>query len=136
MFMTIVGFNFTKIEVVKAKGDSGKINISNNVSVQDVLEADLSLGSQKQKALRFMFEFTSTYEPNVGKITLNGDVIYLDDAVKTKKIIDEWKKDKKVDKEIMSRVLNAVLGKCNVQALILSQTVNLPSPIPLPKIKN
>jgi hypothetical protein len=135
MFMTIVGFNFTKIEVTKQKNEAGKINISNNVSVQDILEADLSLGNQKQKAIRFVFEFTSTYEPQIGKILLVGDVLYLDEASKTKKIVDEWKKDKKVEKELMSTILNSVLAKCNVQALILSQQVNLPSPIPLPKIK-
>ena len=41
---------------------------------------------------------------------------------------------KKIAKDIMSRVLNAVLAKCNIEALILSQEVNLPPPIPLPKV--
>jgi hypothetical protein len=35
----------------------------------------------------------------------------------------------------MSAILNTVLTKCNIEALILSQEVNLPSPIPLPKVK-
>ena len=42
-------------------------------------EADLSLGKSKQSGLRFVFEFTSIYDPKVGEITLNGEVLYLED---------------------------------------------------------
>jgi hypothetical protein len=35
----------------------------------------------------------------------------------------------------MENILNSILTKCNIQALILSQDVNLPSPIPLPKVR-
>ena len=52
---------------------------------------------------------------------------------KVKKAIDGWKKEKKVDKDIMTQVLNTALTRCNVQALILSQDLNLPPPIPLPR---
>ena len=51
-----------------------------------------------------------------------------------KEIIAEWKKDKKIKKELMGGILNTVLTKSNVQALIISQQVNLPPPIPLPKV--
>ncbi|MBD3163992.1 hypothetical protein GF323_02230 [Candidatus Woesearchaeota archaeon] len=133
--MTIVGFNFTKMEVEKASPASGKVNISNNVAVKDIAETDLSVGSERQKAIKFMFEFTSKYEPKVGKILLGGEVLFLEDSEKVKKILTDWKKDKKIEKELMSNILNTVLAKCNVKALILSQDVSLPSPIPLPKVK-
>jgi hypothetical protein len=132
--MTIVGFSFNKIEVEKKENVPGKINISNNVSVKDVTNTDLSLGSEKQKAIKFVFEFQSKYEPDLGKILLGGEVLFLEEASKIKKILDEWKKEKRIDKEIMGAVLNAVLTKCNIEALLLSQEVNLPSPIPLPKV--
>jgi hypothetical protein len=133
--MTIVGFNFTKIEVEKKEAVSGKINISNNVSIKNIVDTDLSLGTEKQKAIKFVFEFVSKYEPALGKILLGGEVLFLDESSKIKKITEDWKKDKKVEKELMAAILNTVLTKCNVQALILSQEVNLPSPIPLPKVK-
>ena len=133
--MTIVGFNFKRIDVEKKSGASGKINISNNVAIKDVKDTDLSIGSEKQKAVKFEFEFVSKYDPNIGKILLGGDVLFLADTATIKKILDDWKKNKSVQKEIMSDVLNTVLSKSNVQALILSQEVNLPSPIPLPKVK-
>jgi hypothetical protein len=50
--------------------------------------------------------------------------------------LDGWKKDKKLPKEIMPVILNTVLNKCNIQALILSEQINLPPPIPMPKLQS
>jgi len=133
--MTILGFNFKEIKVNRKEGVKGKINIKNNVIITDVKEHDLNLGDKNQSALRFMFEFSSIYEPDTGKITLGGDLLFMESSGKTKQILDEWKKDKKVDKDIMGAILNTVLTKCNIEALVLSQKVSLPPPIPMPSVK-
>ncbi|MBW2981047.1 hypothetical protein KY360_06545 [Candidatus Woesearchaeota archaeon] len=133
--MAVIGFNFNKIDVEKKDVGKGKVNISNNVAIKNIEQKGISLGKSKQDALRFTFEFTSKYEPKLGSILLGGDVLFLTDASKSKEILDGWKKDKKVPKDIMAGILNTVLAKCNIQALILSQEVNLPPPIPLPKVK-
>jgi len=93
------------------------------------------VGTDKQKILRYSFEFVSKYDPNVGMIKLIGNVLYMNDSKKVKEIIGGWKKDKKLPKELMASILNTVLNKCNVQALILSERISLPSPIELPKIQ-
>lgn len=135
MFMPIVGFNFSKIDVVrKEKTVTGNISINNNVAIKNIEEADLSIGKDKQDVLKFSFEFNSKYEPEIGNISLGGSLLLLDDSKKIKDILSNWKKDKKIAKEVMAGILNTVLAKCNVQALILSQEVNLPPPIPLPKV--
>lgn len=133
--MTIVGFNFTKIEGEKKDMIKGKININNNVHINKVEEKDLALGNQKQKVLSFNFEFIAKYDPNIGSIKLTGNVLYMEDSKKVKDILDGWKKDKKLPKEVMPTILNTVLNKCNIQALILSEQINLPPPIPLPKLQ-
>ena len=133
--MTVVSFNFTKIEAEKKGVGKGKININNNVTIEKVEEKDLSLGNQKQKVLNFTFEFTSKYSPNFGSINLIGNVLYMEDSKKVKEILDGWKKDKRLPKDIMPKILNVILNKSNVQALILSDHVNLPPPIPLPKVQ-
>ncbi len=133
--MAIVGFNFTKISAERKDNNAEKVNISNNVALRDVKEASIHLGSDKQKVLRFVFEFTSAYKPEVGTINFQGNIMYMEDVEKVKKILDGWKKDKKVENDVMTLILNSVLGKCNVQAMILSQEINLPSPIPLPKVQ-
>ena len=68
--MAIVGFDFTKITAERKGNVKGKVNIKNNVSIKKVEKASLSLGSAKQTGLRFYFEFTAVYEPNIGNITI------------------------------------------------------------------
>jgi len=119
--MAIVGFNFTKINAEKSGTVKGKININNNVSITKVENADLSIGSAKQNALRFEFEYATKYEPKLGELTLTGELIYLNTPEKVKEILDSWKKDKSVPKDVMPAILNSVLAKCNIEALILSR---------------
>ena len=131
----IIGFNLRKIEVDRSPEIKGKISIKNDVKFIDVQRADLFLGKTKQEGLRFSFEYSSVYEPKAGKILLVGDVIAVDEEDKVKSIVDNWKKNKKVAKEVMAPVLNSILAKCSIQAILLTKEVNLPSPVPLPKVQ-
>ena len=136
IFMAIVGFNFKKINVER-KQDSvkGKVDIKNNVAITDVEKSDLALGGSSQKAVKIEFDFGVDYEPKLGSMKFIGDIIYLGEAAKIDELLKEWEKDKKLPKEIAAGVINTVLTKCNIQALILSQQINLPAPIQLPKVK-
>jgi len=133
--MTIVGFNFNKIDVKRESTGSGKIGVKNNVAIKNIEETDLSMGKDKQKALKFVFEFSSKYEPKIGNILLGGDLLFIEDPKKLKEIQEGWKKTKKLPNEIMPNVLNTILARANILALNLSQEVNLPPPIPLPKVQ-
>jgi hypothetical protein len=133
--MTVVGFNFTKINVERNKPSKGKISIGNNVAIQNIEESSFSIGQEEQESLKIVFQFNSTYEPEVGKIELTGDLIYIDSKTRVKEIFSEWKEKKKVDKDVMTEALNVILNRCNIQALVLARDINLPSPIPLPKVK-
>ena len=131
--MTVIGFSFTKMLVEKKNPVKGKVSINNNVGIKNLEETKLNINT-KRKALKLEFEFTSSYEPNIGKILLSGEVIYLVDKDKASDAVKNWKKNKKLEKDMMTKVLNNVLAKCNVQALILSERMNLPPPIPLPRV--
>src|SRR3989338_1780732 len=131
----IVGFGFTKLSAERKEAVKGKIDISNNVTIKNVEEADLALGKESQRVIKFVFEFTSKYEPNIGAVLFEGELLYMEDSKKTKEILSTWKKEKKVQQELMGGLLNTILTKCNVQALILSQEINLPPPIPMPKVQ-
>lgn len=132
--MSIVGFSFTKIVVERRAPLQGTIEITNNVVITQIEKADLSLAEAKQDGIKFTYQFTSKYSPEIGDITLIGEVLYIEDKDKVKAILAEWEKHKKISQEIMTAVLNTVLERCNIQALILSREVNLPAPIQLPKI--
>ena len=133
--MTIVGFNFTKILVEKTKTAVGRVDIANNISIKEIKEAKLNLGSTKKLGLEFSFEYTSKYKPDIGHIEILGKVVSMEKEDKVKEIIEKWKTDKKVQKDVLGPIYNSILGKCNVEAIILSRDLQLPPPIPLPKLK-
>ena len=134
--MTVISFNFTKISAERIKGIKGKLNISNNVSINDVKSFDLELGKNKEKALRFSFKFESKYDPKIGNIELLGEIVYMGKETDIKEAEKQWKKEKKIPKEIVEEIMSNVLSKCNIEALIMSREIGLPPPIPLPKVKS
>ena len=131
----IIGFNISKIEAERSPEIKGKISINNNVRVTEVETAELFLGKSNQAGIRFRFEYISSYEPKVGKIVLKGDLVAVEEDVKVKEIVDGWKKNKKLSPDVMAQVMNSLLGKCSIQAILLSREVSLPSPIQLPKVQ-
>ena len=133
--MTIVNFVFTKMEVEKLQARKGGIKISNNVGILNVKEATLPVKSDKQDALDVEFKFETNYSPDIGKIELNGKLIYVGTKEEVEKTLKKWKKENKGEKELMTKIMNYILDKCNIQAIILSQYMNLPCPVPLPRAK-
>ena len=132
--MSIIGFNFRKINAERKESTAGKVNISNDVSLKNVDEASIPVGTGKQKALRFSYEYKTKYDPDMGSMIIEGDVIFLTAAETVEKTLKDWKKNKKVDKEMLTPILNTILSKCSVKGLLLSQDLNLPSPMQLPRI--
>ncbi len=136
--MTIVGFNFNKIIVERNKILQGKVSINNNIVIKEVESKDLALGNQKQAGLRVGFEYgvkyTNDTKEDLAHIDLAGDVLILEQDDKVKQVLEDWKKNKNLDKDTTLQVLNTALAKCNIQSMILSRDINLPSPIPLPKV--
>lgn len=133
--MAIVGFNFTKISFEKSNKTVSKINVSNNVSITTVEEANI-LQQSPQSALRFKYLFTSRYEPDYAKVDMEGEIIFVEEEQKIKDILKQWKKSKQMDKDIMKDVMNTVLNRCFVEAMIIGRDMNLPNIIPLPKIED
>lgn len=132
--MAVVGFGFTKINVERKNKVTGKVEIKNNAAINSVEKEELTLGDIKQDALKFGFSFTVKYEPDMANIILEGEVLWVEKKEGIDAAIKQWKKEKKIKPEIMTPVLNAVLQKSNMQALILAKELNLPPPIPLPRV--
>ncbi|MBW3004404.1 hypothetical protein KY310_01060 [Candidatus Woesearchaeota archaeon] len=132
--MTIVGLQFDKIVVDRMDVPKGKMSVKNNIVIKDLEKKDFSVGKTKQFVLLFKFEYAADYEPKVAKITLNGTTTYVEQEAKIDEIVKGWKKDKKIPKDIMTPLLNNILNRCNVEALILAREVGLPPPIQLPRV--
>ncbi len=132
--MTIVKINLHKIIAerdLEAKG--GQIKINNNVSIKSL--EDFTFAMEGKKGLKFTFGFICNYEPNYGKIEVEGQVLYVEDKKKIDEIKKGWDKNKRIPPEVMEMVINAALHKGNIQAIKISEEVSLPSPLPLPKVK-
>ncbi|RME31836.1 hypothetical protein D6789_01385, partial [Candidatus Woesearchaeota archaeon] len=104
-----------------------------NVSLAKVEDAKLGMAKSKQ-SIRVSFVFETRYEPSVAKLHFEGDVILLEDKKRGAEILNHWKKENALPKELMQGLLNNVLDRCNVQALILARDLSLPAPVPLPKV--
>lgn len=136
--MVVVGFGYTRIEAEKRKGLSGNINISNNIAIKEVEEYNFPNQEAKpakdKRGLRFTFEFVSNYAPDAARISLLGELFYLADKKASEEILASWKKDKKIPKEVLGTLLNYISNRSHVEAIILSREINLPPPLPMPKI--
>jgi len=133
--MPFIGFNFDKIEASKDVDEvKGNINIKHTLNIKDVKQQEITM-DKKQEVLKFIFEFKLNYEPNIGTITLTGNMLYLEDQKKMKEIMQEWKKDKKLPLNITQGLFNTILAKANIKALNLAQDINLPPHLPMPKIE-
>lgn len=131
--MTIVKINLHKVLAernLEAKG--GQVNINNNVSIKDIEDIDFLV--QGKKGLKFNFAFHCHYKPDLGKIEVEGQVLYVGDDTKVDEVKKGWEKNKQIPRDVTEEIINAALHKGNIQAIKVSEEVNLPSPLPLPKV--
>ncbi|HLC82085.1 MAG TPA: hypothetical protein VJH68_05510 [Candidatus Nanoarchaeia archaeon] len=131
--MTIVKINVHKISAhrsLDAKG--GQVKINNNVSITNV--ENMRFDIPGRKGLKFTFAFNCSYEPDLGRTEVEGQVLYVEEEKKVSKVLDEWQKGKRVPLDVMEEIVNAALHKGNIQAIKISDDLNLPSPLPLPKV--
>jgi len=133
--MAVVGFNILKINVDKKGIVKNKVNIKNNINITNVEEAKLPGLKDKQKALKFGYEYSADYGNKVGLIKIEGNVVSVYDTKTADTILEIWKKDKKINAQVKVPIFNTALTRCYVVALILSREVNLPSPVALPKVR-
>ena|SRR3989344_5267754 len=132
--MPLVGFNFDKIVIEKLGKVEGKIDIKNDLGIDKVEQEKISL-TPSEEVLKFTFRYEIVYEPNIGKISMLGHLLYMDKPNEIDGILKYWKKNKKVPKELIPLLLNAVLSRCSVKALALAQDVNLPPHLSLPRVR-
>jgi hypothetical protein len=132
--MNIVGFKFTKINAEVHKSAVGKVSINNNITLTGVNETKIGLGGDRS-ALSITWAYTSKYAPDLATLKMEGEVLMLADPSQSEEILKSFKENKQLPKNTVPKVMNHVLDRCNVQALLLSKDLNLPSPVPLPKVK-
>ncbi len=131
--MPIVGFNFTKITAEKNNAVKGNISINTNVQIKDVKDTKMKMPS-KQKTIEVDFHYIAKFDPKLGSMDFEGNMILLEDEKRANELLKYWKKNKKLPDEFVPVVMNTALNRCSIEAVILSKDINLPAPVQMPKI--
>ena len=131
--MAAIGFHFNNIQVDKKGPIKGKVQVAHNLGIENVTEKDARVGA-KVTALDFDFKFDLVYEPQIGSINMKGTISLLMGEEPAKAALEEWATKKSLPQDLMQNVLNAVFSRGITYAMQLAREVNLPSPVPLPKL--
>lgn len=130
--MAITGIVFDKFLVERLKDIEAPLKINSNISVTDV---GREKSPEKDKAsLRFDFVFGLDYTPKQAVVELRGHLLFAEKEKEIDRIYSGWKKTKKIDPSLMEKVMNAMLFRCNIKALLLSQELGLPPHIRMPTL--
>lgn len=108
--------------------ESGKlipagIRVSTNVNIVGV--------ETKDEKLAAPFVVTIGYTPSIAQISFKGQVILSGKPEELKKIQDDYKKQRAPPPALLQTVTNTSL----IEATMLSRSLNIPPPIPLPGLR-
>ena len=130
--MSVIGFNLKSIKAhVNQENVTGDVNVNSAPNIVSVEKRNLAFLGVKE-ALGIKFEFTTSYEPNVGEIGFTGEILY--QVENAKDLMDSWKKEGKLDEKIALDVLNTIFRKCLAKSVEVADTLLLPPPIRFPVV--
>ncbi len=132
--MPVVGINFTEIngKVNNTKLETAEINVSSAPKITNLVKKDINMGSMKS-VIEMDFEFNVKYDPDVGNISLRGNVLFHDNDID--KIMKIWKDKKELDGTVAVEVMNAVFRQSLTKAVVISGDLRLPPPIRFPVVQ-
>ena len=133
--MAIIGYSYLDVKgsknpkvSVAPKG----VEVNHSISITEVVKAPLSMGNSNNEVLKVDFQFSVVYK-GIGSISLTGNAIFNDTPEILEESFKSWETDKKLPQMVDLEVKKFVYNKSLIQAMNLSDMLNLPSPIPLPK---
>ena len=130
--MTVIGFNFSKISASRKNPPRGKININRTCKPTKVEEATIAGG---QKALRYSFVFSVEYQPDVALLEFEGALVELVSEEEHKAVLSMWEDSEQLPPKSLERVMNELLDRCHVEAILMSKELGIPPPIKMPSVK-
>jgi len=124
--MTIKNFELKAIDAERysKKGEKKKnIKINHNSSVTKINKID----SNKNQV---EFRFTANYS-GMGFIKIEGSLKFIGDYPE---LADNWRKNNKMPNEVAKKIHTTIINNCIPQSVTIAKDLNLPPPIPLPKV--
>gem|GEM_PF-273586 len=124
-----VNMEYTHLEASRFTKPSGKVNVQNNSNISDISRSD--------EVITISFTFTSTYNPSVGEIKIDGNIMLSDVDDNIRQDVRKWEEGdgNNIPSELARRVHNTIISNCIVEATLLSREILLPPPTPAPRVK-
>jgi len=130
--MSVIGFNFTKIAAQKLSNKTGKVQVNNNIAIKNIEQTNFG-ADEKRKAIRVVFRYDGVYEPKIAHMQFEGDILLMMEKKEAEELVKGWE-EKKAPVKSLSGAMNHVLERCTIEGIILARDMNLPSPVPFPKV--
>ena len=90
----------------------------------------ISVDKSHEDSLEVPFVFTISYNPAVAQISVKGKAHVIGEKEELENIYDAYKKKKAPPPVIVQTISNVVF----LESVFISRTLNIPPPIPLPKV--
>jgi hypothetical protein len=124
--MEILGIRLGKIEANK-DNDRQITGVDIDIRIENV--------EAKNGTATISFAYTATYRPDIGIMKIGGSLFLSDTPQNSKKLADEWKAKKLLNREITEPVLNLINATASVNGVLISRAINLSPPLVPPKIQ-
>ncbi|MBS3054140.1 MAG: hypothetical protein J4431_01235 [Candidatus Aenigmarchaeota archaeon] len=128
--MPILAVNFDRIDAKNSGKGAANVNVSSTPRISSVKMHAGLLGIKNVVSIAYSFE--TNYQPEVGSLTIEGEVLYNSDGAK--EIAEKWDKEKKLDDDMTVEVLNAIFRRCLAKAVEICSDVRLPPPMQFPNV--
>lgn len=99
------------------------VQINTNLNIVEIEK-------KSEEVLEVPFVLTVSYNPSVAQISLKGRAYVAGGKDEISKIYSEHKENKPLPPMLVQSIFNVIF----VESVILSRTLNIPPPIPLPQI--
>jgi hypothetical protein len=126
VYMIRVNVSITNISAERfrdARTPIPPVQINTNISL-------VTMEKKKEDFLEVPFILTVNYHPSIAQISLKGKASVTGDKGEIDKIHKDYKGKKPPSPVIVQSISNVVF----VESVLISKTLNIPPPIPLPKI--
>lgn len=129
--MPVIGFSISSINAERKNVTVNRLDINSMPKITSVEERTITVAG-KVDALAVGFEFLTTYNPDVGQIKINGELVYTSED--SKKVLKVWNKDKKLPDAVDAEIKNFLFRKCLTIGIDMSENLQLPPPLAFPMI--